>query len=314
MESLDKTPPDPNEANATLSLLEQAWIIPRADVMRSVAGPALDEFIRPVYKSPLTSEEIDGLSEPEKTEDLPDFAESVIGILRRRLPRRILDDPRIPSEIDSLRESMYWLFFHLSAADIMQEGLESGVIIPLQVATQIQSMETGNLPNEEERDSSYNDSRLKAMPFDNAALRGILGRPSFGKILQRLTKGPGGFLGSRSTHNVSILSLDFYNFKNTNDGQPLKYWEAYDLEDGQVVDLNQAFHLSAYNQRKSRRGAQTSSSGCPVRHRFKDADTGEIRESLIDTSTKFLITALTAVSTRDRANQTKLPQNSGATS
>jgi hypothetical protein len=300
MEALAETLPDSHGTSTALTLVEQAQDLDRADVMRMVAGPALTEFMRPLYDPQISRVEANSLSEPAKTTDLPRFAMDVIGVLDRRLTKQERDDPKGFRQIEALSKAKRRrLFFNLTASTIIHEGLVSGVVIPLQTAVQIHSIETDNIPSEEERDNwrfDY-DYLESSVPFDNAALREVLGQPSFSKILQRLTKGPNGYLGSVSTDSGCILDPALYAFRHPQRGYALPYWDAYAVDNGKVVGFNQTFHIAAHNRRQITQKGLNESSGCPVRHSFKDPDTGETQEPLIDTSTKFLIAALKAVST-----------------
>jgi hypothetical protein len=265
----------------------------RSERMRQVAGPALDCLVRPIYDAPLTAQEIEDLEPLETFGDLLDFREDTAVILENRLDNALKGQSELSAQIEAL--GLAERMFHNSETfGIVSEGLETGLTVPLTVATHVYGCE--------------NDiselAALKPAPFDYGSFTSIFTRPSFNKILHRLTKGPNGFLGSSATRPNSPFEQDFFEFsaqqKDEMSGldaciaEPgIDYHTVYELEQGQVVDLSSAYHAAALRKRQQLRSLKGDSSGCPVRHRFKD-ESAEIKDSIITISTRFVLRALEA--------------------
>jgi hypothetical protein len=279
-----------------LPLANQAFGLERAEVMKMVVGPVLTSLLQPVYEVDDTvAEHACNYARMNTLGDAVDFVTFLRDNLLNKLSSHLYKNREIEDEIDELGRLRPDLFFFNTARGIIQEGVITGIATPFQVATHIERLERGvGGQSGSDDDVFYQKETLE-----------ILKRESVGKILGRLTKGPNGFLGGESSSIVSnLLYGPFFDFSDYSNAR-FKIEDAYKIEDGKVVDLSDAYSLIANRQRQKiekdyanpdRVGPYqgANSSGCPVRHRFRD-ETGELQDSLITTGKNFLIAAIELV-------------------
>jgi hypothetical protein len=284
--------------------VEQAEGLERGEVMRQVVGPALTEFMRPIYNPVVEPSEVIKLPRIGRVIDLPDFGDKVKDLLELRLMDHTQSKPDEFKSIKALNTARPELFFYEDTREVFDESIASGIAIPLTIATHIYNIEHGNVPNGKD---DIRHLPIAATKVGYSDLTEIMSRDGFARILQRLTKGPNGFLGHTAADTQTLLGARFYGFMKPRD-RKLRYYDVYRLEDGKVVDLSDEFHIAAEAMRKFLRARYDedeplhetiSSSGCPVRHRFEDRDTGELQESLVVSSSKFLVAALEARSPKE---------------
>ncbi|HYF96416.1 MAG TPA: hypothetical protein VD947_00055 [Patescibacteria group bacterium] len=272
------------------SLADQAEGKSRAEIMKQVVGPAFTEFLQTVYTQPLTDDEHRRLSPREDEpwdglDNLRRFNLIIENILESRVfkppTNAFFRDAVFENNLSYLRGQQSDIFFHQLPNGIIKEGLESGVVIPLTVASHIYRIEQGGLEH-----------------IDFAKFVEIMERPEFDEILLTLTKGPNGFLGSASTELLRH-GLSMFDFSIPVSDSPLKTYDAYRVKEGKVVGLSDQYHLSANDRRRRlfypfKPGQKDrSSSGCPVRHSFEDAG-GEKQTPLIITAKQFIVEAIKA--------------------
>jgi len=292
-------------ADTPSALVEQAQGISRGPVMKNIVGPFLDTLLRPIYTPELTPDEVERLPIVGPLHDTARrLAMMTIDILEGRLSERLNERGEEYEGLERLRATREDLFHEPDTISItLQEGISSGVIVPLTVAAHIDAIERGAVTQNITQGGTDPNT-----PFEPITLTEIFNRDSFARILQHLTKGPNGFLGAASTRTSRMLKHGrFFNFTD-NAAKALCYWDAYALQNGKVVDLNADFHLYAQFKRELLRSGfhaevkrilknpqDDESSGCPVRHSFKD-EHGEPQEPLIVTSAKFVVATMAEIS------------------
>lgn len=307
-----QTPGVSVDRSPELSLADKAKGLERAAVMKYVVGPCLSDLLRPIYAPDIS--EVEGMlltgdcrfptsdGEPRGFK-LEVFSGITKGILWDRLGDARNGDGK-KQYVDFLRfsDGRTDLFYYGdAAADIIPEGLQSGIVVPLRVATQVHRLEYGDRKSQR----SHRLSRWALCRPDE--LIEIMERPCFDDILLHLTKGPNGFLGEKAVE-VTTYNSSFFDFKVGADPERrLSFRDAYEMADGKVVGLSGAYHVSARQMRTSvlrthssksavdpRTHQVWSHSGCPVRHSFED-ESGEKQEPLIIAAKKFLVAALSSV-------------------
>lgn len=266
----------------------EAADLERSSVMRRLAGPLITNAMQTVFRPEFSQEESTAIRSVYGIGVIQDdFAPSLIRLLKARISAVVEERPGQgkKSSTDQLHE-LYRarpdLFFNFGIKGVLEEGMESSVIVPLTIASQIYRLES--------RDDNTFD-------FDGDAVLEIMSRPDFDKILQHLTQGPNGFLEGKATE-PDLRSENFFELfsdpPTTDPGmqgrEHLSIEAAYIVEDGRVTGLSGLYHLAALRRIRyikqraaenleedkddtgaiSKAGYQgaLSSSGCPVRHRF----------------------------------------------
>lgn len=269
-----------------LNLVEQAVDLDRSKIMKQVVGPPMTEFLQPIYREPLSEEELARLPELDSIADLRTFNLVTRNILDFRMMRQLggsAKDEGFGAQLRNLAEIRKGTFFYHTADGIIDEGIESGVYTPLTIAWQIYFIEN-------------NIRRVRDEgPIDFAQFIEIMQRPEFDKILSSLTRGPNGFLGEKATsfepHNE--VMFEFYESRyDYRSEKTLKVKDSYKVVEGKVVGLSDAFYLAA--SRKRRQVGDKPSSGCPVRHSFEN-EAGEKQEPLIITAKNFLVKTIETI-------------------
>jgi hypothetical protein len=266
------------------TLLEQADGLSRERVMKLVMGPALSEFLCPVYNPELTKKEHLAIADRR---EVP-FGQSpgevgALKISRKRLENLLHTGSNILYELDVLNDERPELLHHDDLATGLRENVRSGVVVPLMAATYVYKAE--------------NDPAF--IPRTEETIE-ILERENIDDVLLHLTKGPNGFLGSASL-NIQPASPGFFEFRHPYAGK-LAPEDAFTMKGGKVVGLSSTYHIAAQNKRQSihERYKTTAASlthdvshtsGCPVRHSFED-EAGQRQEPLIITAKNFVLSAL----------------------
>lgn len=271
--------PNPNPMEGEPTLVEQAGSLPRALVMRDIMGPALTRLLAPVYDEQISEEEKLQLDEKMLNSN---FTKCLEEILCDRIEKVSEDSPSERQQIDELcSERPDLVFYHNEPRYVLKEGVSTGVIIPLIIATHIHGLED---------QTTGDDISVLEAPDQSQAALDIMERSSFDRILISLTKGPNGFLGGPPFHG-KVWWRGFFDF------QGLDMAEAYSMENGRVQGLSYKYHQAAARERaimnhgRSQQEARDNSSGCPFRHRYPDA-TGAQGESLIMSGKRFLMAAI----------------------
>jgi hypothetical protein len=283
----------PHYHSAT-ALVDQAEGLERDQVMKRVVGPALTSFLRPIYEVSTPIAASNFWEDPPTLDNAVIFVDVLENVLKDRLRQRITDNPAQYEEFERLNDTRPDIF-HYKTSGMLHEGIDTSLAAPFIVATHIGRVERGDV-----------NGRLHCgSPFNREETVKILQRDSVDKILHRLTKGPNGFLGAPSSRSQAAYSPDFFEFyMPPYRNEPLHIKRAYRTQDGRVTDLSGDYYLSAnekrdkiqrdFNDPRYRQSGDhhfAVSSGCPVRHRFKD-ETGEPQESLITLGRKFLASGL----------------------
>jgi len=272
-------------------LTQEVEGLSRDVAMKSVIGPVLTDFLRPIYTEPLSLVEADRIPVIQTNDDIKPFAQEVVRVVQHRLATRIHEDSDTHAAIDHLTKTVNHptLFHYQQSHAMLREGVRTSVATPLLVATQIYRTEKGDMP------PGKGYSLLAAQDFDYPAYVGILQRDSYRRILSSLAKGPNGFLGGISLDPEALYHASFFNFFHPQSRRMLMYWDAFRVE-GRVTGLSDAFYIAAQAKRAQIQRANaghpgTASSGCPVRHSLKDKE-GVAQESLITSAAQFLIGAV----------------------
>jgi hypothetical protein len=285
---IDQAAPDPS------GLLKQMGF-DRGAAMKQVVGPTLSKLLMPAYDLSISPEEAGKLPEVSEFGDLSQFAASVNDVISWRVADILREDPESYASLHTLISEERNLLHFGDVEPVLREGLRTGEVAPLTVAAHIYRLEKYGAAQRGQLEE------VRQQPFDYTKFVDILERPSFDRMLHRLTKGPNGFLGTRSVRPTSIVSDDFFKFSLPN-GDDMTYRDAYRLEDGKVVDLSGDYDIAAQAKRRKiteqyletqPRRQDLQSSGCPVRHRLEDED-GEPQQSLITAGIKFLSAAMIA--------------------
>lgn len=277
--------------------------------MRRFVGPALTDFLRPVFAAEIAPEERRDVPEFDRFKRARNVIDSGTRILSQRLIHQTVSDPDGNARVCQLIEERPNRFFYNTTDRVIKDGLISGIATPLVTATNIFRVENSLVPEYGHGSSTH----FAAVQVNIPELINIINRGSFIDILGRLTKGPNGFLGSGSTAANAVWHDMFFDFIDP-DVDPsslrsLQIWDAFKMQDGKVVDLSGKYHRAAVLKRKKTAQLWAKdleampkgdidyeynvSSGCPVRHKFEDS-TGILQEPLIATSSRFLAALLQA--------------------
>jgi hypothetical protein len=303
-----------DEPEHSVLLVDQAKGLTRAVAMKNVVGPALTEFFQPVYEPFFSAEELERIPADSAFPDLSDLVWGVQGAARKRLAVQIDSDSPSYIEFEMLRHAREDIFFNFGGifrgADFkynLEDSVNSGIMIPMVAAVDILRLESGDQPD--------SPSNVLNGPFKAQSIIDIMRRDSFALILSRLAKGPNNFITSYLSDPKQAFSLwqspkpndskkadVFFGFRKGygeyDKRKRLTIWDAYRMQDGEVVDLSYDYFQSAEAQRQqiNKRGAMVfsrgphrgeDSSGCPVRHKVDGYS-----ESLITANKNFIIAAL----------------------
>lgn len=259
------------------TLLEQAEGLERKDIMRRVAGPVIDKLLRPLLTPDFTGLEVAKIPAVSTLFQLNNIAGSLHSITFKRVMERQIVRTDAYRQLGQLSRETE-VFYISDIWPAIDEGIRSGFITPLKLASRIDCAEKGvtRLKN-----------RQGVKPGEIAA---IMHRPVFGNMLHVLARGQNGFLRNQSSRG-SMRGDKFFDFKNVSNGKPLQFSDAFAFdENGQVTGFSNAYYLAANEKRKFLREAGkhgANSSGCPVRHR-QVSD----RDSLITVANEFAVAGL----------------------
>jgi hypothetical protein len=275
-------------------LYEMAQGVPRREVMRQVAGPAIAKLISPIYSEPIDDAEAAGIAPVDKVKDLTYFSDGLVGItLEHRLRQSRQNNAALYENLDVLSSRMPQLFFNgPSIGKVLREGLASGVVVPLLLAGHILKAEHVY----EDKGQAIFDNKFK---HKNTIK--VMQRDNFLKMLQSLTKGPNGFLGLESTNHF-YAHRNFFGFKAQDkiNNPPLTTSDAFKIHRNKVVGFSDMFYLAANAKRRHIyamcKGSEhvfnpSDSSGCPVGRAIK-GDGNETVAWSISESRDFVISAL----------------------
>ena len=261
-----------------LRLMERAEGLGRAAVMEEVLGPHLDAMLRPIYERGIAPDEkrLPSLADEFPMNVLARFFERLRTILEDRFNASVSESQEYEEFLELSEQRPDLLFYADNPMQNIKEALGTSIGVPLTVSTWISGLEK---------------TKGLASPYrDVDGLAGIMERESFHRILLRLTKGPNEFLGSGSDNFREPDRVRFY-------GMELSVRDAFEVEDGKVVDLSGAYAVAAEQRRTKLRKRHydrhrgNDSSGCPVRHGFEDAD-GKDQSPLVLTGNEFAVAAM----------------------
>ncbi|MDO8335989.1 MAG: hypothetical protein Q7T74_04400 [Candidatus Saccharibacteria bacterium] len=278
---------DPN------SLVKKAEGLNRAEIMKSVVGPYLFELFSNAQQEQFSDQEKEKIPVIHTFDPDVNYFMSMLDLFMQQRTNfsDIQSDTNHPIKKLFLANSS--LFSEFVGSDVISSAIQSGFTIPFTVATQIYRVE---------KDIPFGSKdTMKFVQFDYPKMIEIMSRGSFDDMMQTLTKGPPGYLGFDSI-KFRMGTNKFFDFVST-DGQQLGPSDVFLInQNGQVVGFNDTFQIAANQRRKEANRIQEehlqdddvdrSSSGCPVRHTFKNEHTGEVQESLIFTNTDFIVRAL----------------------
>jgi len=174
-------------------LADQAKGLPRRAVMKGVVGPALTEFLHPLYVPTFSAEEMEHIPADSSFPDLSSLVWGIESVVKKRLKTEMDDNLAGYIELAALRHAREDLFFNFAEIfpgsdfkDNLEDSINSGIMIPIVVAVDILRLESGDKPD--------SPSNVLDKPFDHQAIIDIMQRDSFDRILSRLAKGPNNFI------------------------------------------------------------------------------------------------------------------------
>lgn len=300
------------------TLLAQAEGLGRSDVMKKVVGPALTKLLQPLFEEGLSQDELARLTVVRNFAEMEDFMKDVrfMGHIKAEALTGATVKTQLYDELEGLQDKRPDLFYYPNLEGVIRDAVSSGIVTPFTLASQIYIAENF--------DSEISKADIMKSEISVDAILEVLRRPEFDTMLLKLTKGPNGFLGTRSSL-PDISKKHFFSFYDPDKcpewkgheedlgfAEWLTPWNAFKFEEGKVVGLSDQYHLAANLKRKEmewqwRRNLMsrgryefTNSSGCPVRHRFED-ETGEKQESLVITAKNFVIDALEVARTQQES-------------